>query len=295
MKVVQIESVETKRLESPRNGEFLYQRPLLGLEGAADNFSLELVRTRSDFLSPRHRHNFDQVRFQLEGMFDFDHDGKMTPGKIGFFPEGTRYGPQTCADSSLVLVLQFGGASGGGFMSKEQLDEGVRTLKNRGVVENGVFTWYDDNGVKHNKDSYEAVWELVFGRKLSYPRESYDRPILMDPANYHWTQTDNPGVFEKFFGTFTERRTTLSTLQMDPGASHVVGQNAILFVVDGTGLAGGHPYNAKTSIHTEDDESIEIVASTTTEMLCISIPPLPKSVPRQRSTDRSMSAEVETT
>ena len=273
MLVVPLDTVATQRLENPRNGVFFFQRPLAGLEGAVDNFSLELVRTENDFYSPRHKHNFDQVRFQLDGMFEFSRDGKMTPGKVGFFPEGTPYGPQTCPGPSLVLVLQFGGASGSGFMSKEQLHQGVQSLKERGTVSNGVFTWTDASGATYNKDSYEAVWEMVFGKALSYPAARYDRPFLMDPANFKWMPTGNAGVTEKFLGSFSERKTTIRMVRLEPGARCTLRGNEILFIVTGKGYAGDEAYSARTSIHLKADELAVLQAETETEMLCIDIPP----------------------
>ncbi len=274
MLVVPLETVTTQRLENPRNGAFYFQRPLAGAEGTLDNFSLELVRTENDFYSPRHKHNFDQVRFQLEGAFDFSRDGKMTPGKVGFFPEGTPYGPQTCPGPTLVLVLQFGGASSSGFMSKEQLHRGVQDLKQRGTVANGVFTWTDASGSKHNKDSYEAVWEDVFGKQLVYPVARYERPFLMDPANFTWKPTAAAGVYEKFLGSFTERKTTLRMLRLDAGARGVLSGNSIGFVAAGSGRAAGADYAARTSIHVGESEEAVFEAATDTEMLCIGIPPV---------------------
>ena len=52
-------------------------RPLLaGAEGAKDNHHLSLWRESGRFFSPRHRHNFDQVRICLEG------EVSVTPGSI---------------------------------------------------------------------------------------------------------------------------------------------------------------------------------------------------------------------
>jgi len=277
MLVVPLETVTTQRLENPRNGAFYFQRPLSGAEGALDNFSLELVRTENDFYSPRHKHNFDQVRFQLEGVFDFSHDGKMTPGKVGFFPEGTSYGPQTCPDPTLVLVLQFGGASGGGFMSKEQLHRGVQTLKQRGTVADGVFTWTDASGSKHNKDSYEAVWEMVFGKPLIYPTARYERPFLMNPANFRWTPTREAGVSEKFLGSFTERKTTLYMLRLEAGARCTLRGNLIGFIAVGSGRAAGAVYAPRTSIQIGADQDAVLEANSDTEMLCIAIPPIDRA------------------
>jgi hypothetical protein len=277
MQVVPLESVATQRLENPRNGVFFFQRPLAGAEGSLENFSLELVRTERDFYSPRHRHNFDQVRFQLDGIFDFSRDGKMTPGKVGFFPEGTPYGPQKCPGPTQVLVLQFGGASGGGFMSKEQLHSGVQTLKQRGTVADGVFTWTDAAGAKRNKDSYEAVWEMVFGKPLIYPAARYERPFLMDPAHFKWTPTGEAGVSDKFLGSFTERKTTLRMLRLDEGARCTIRGNVIGFISAGSGRAGDDRYAPRTSIHVGAGEDMVVEAESVTEMLCIGIPPIDRT------------------
>ena len=78
---------------------------LHGSEGSPDNFYLSIGVLGGDFVSPRHRHNFDQVRFQLEGTCDFASDGTMRPGSIAYFPGGTRYGPQKSIDlRTLTLV-----------------------------------------------------------------------------------------------------------------------------------------------------------------------------------------------
>ena len=102
----------TERKDRQRDGKFIERRLLEGAEGSFDNFQFTLVNTGGDFFSPRHRHNFDQFRFQIEGDGGFDRDGVMTPGTVGYFPEGTRYGPQSNKGDLTVLVLQFAGASG---------------------------------------------------------------------------------------------------------------------------------------------------------------------------------------
>ena len=273
MQIVPIERIETVRLESPRAGVFYYQRPLQGEVGSLDNFSLELVRTESDFFSPRHRHNFDQIRFHLEGVFDFSRDGKMKPGTLGFFPEGTPYGPQTSGGPSLSMVLQFGGASRSGFMSKEQLDAGVRKLKTMGALNNGIFTWIDEKGRKHNKDSYQAVWEMVFGRKLVYPQRLYQRPVLIDTFLHEW-QPVAPGVAERYFGTFSARRTGLSMLRLEPGASTQIDGHAILLVTEGTGRAGSDAFGKWSTLRIGQGERGRLSAESPLEILVMSIPQL---------------------
>lgn len=141
MKVVRLEDLAlTARTDNAREGRFEFYPLLDGEPGTVGNFALRLSRTYGDFFSPRHRHNFDQIRFQLEGRFDFNRDGRMAPGTIAYFPEGTYYGPQTSSQDSLVLVLQFGGASGSGYMSEEEYNAGIAELKRRGEFRKGAYS-----------------------------------------------------------------------------------------------------------------------------------------------------------
>ena len=75
---------------------------------------------------PRHRHNFEQIRLPLCGSMNLGGGLVLEEGQIGYFPEGLPYGPQqdplghAKPGERLQLVLQFGGASGYGFMSMDQ-------------------------------------------------------------------------------------------------------------------------------------------------------------------------------
>jgi hypothetical protein len=107
MKIVQGDEVEWKRGLQHRGGMFHYRHLLEGTQGTAGNFPLGIGQQDGDFASPRHRHNFDQFRFQLEGTSNFDRNGKMTAGTLGYFPEGAAYGPQSSEGRSVTAVLQF--------------------------------------------------------------------------------------------------------------------------------------------------------------------------------------------
>ena len=105
MRIVHGDQVAEKiRIHQHRQGVFRHRTVAAGEPGTSGNFILEMVRTTDDFFSPRHKHNFDQFRYQLEGEFDFDRNGKMTPGTIGYFPEGTAYGPQSSSVNSLTAL-----------------------------------------------------------------------------------------------------------------------------------------------------------------------------------------------
>ena len=110
MKIVQGDELDWVRGLEHRGGTFHFRNLMEGEPGTIDNFQLSMGRNDKDFVSPRHRHNFDQIRVQIDGDLDFARDGKMTAGTVGFFPEGAHYGPQTTQTHSTTFVLQFGGA-----------------------------------------------------------------------------------------------------------------------------------------------------------------------------------------
>lgn len=84
-----------------RVGSFRFKDLGSGHAGRPDNFLLRLVTSGTDFFSPRHMHNFDKVRVQVQGSFSFDADGMMEPGAVGDFPEATAYDPQTSREDKL--------------------------------------------------------------------------------------------------------------------------------------------------------------------------------------------------
>lgn len=233
--VISLESVPLVERPHVREGVFRSRRILNGIPNTPGNFSLQLGVT-PNYYSPRHRHNFDQVRYQLDGDFDFAVDGVMRPGSIAYFPEGTYYGPQASAAPNSTLVLQFGGASGSGYISPEQYEQASAALLKQGTFAKGVFTRLRPDGSKINKDAYEAVWEEVNGRPLAYPRERYQRPVFMDPESFGWTALDGrPGVSLKHLGQFTERRTRIVFFKVEPGAALDLEENSIYFVSKGVG------------------------------------------------------------
>ena len=133
---MQVIPIETRSLTSSatqlRQGEIKAYRLVEGDPGSPGNFALRLVNIAGDFLSPRHRHNFDQFRMQLEGTYDYGPDGTFTPGSIGYFPEGVYYGPQTSSGDTWNLLLQFAGASGSGYTSEAEGNRAADELKQTG-------------------------------------------------------------------------------------------------------------------------------------------------------------------
>lgn len=135
MKIVHGDTLEWRRGLEYRSGTFHFRNLAEGEEGSVDNFKLSVGRSSADFYSPRHRHNFEQIRFVLDGELSFGRDGTLSAGMVGYFPEGVAYGPQTQSEGADVatIVLQFGGASGSGYLSREEVHAGTEELKKHGT------------------------------------------------------------------------------------------------------------------------------------------------------------------
>src|SRR5579859_4739602 len=101
MKIVHGDEVPFLRGLQYRCGTFHSRNLMEGETGTIGNFSLVLGRNEGDFFSPRHRHNFEQIRFAFEGTLDFSKTGKMAEGMIGYFPEAVSYGPQVQAEGNV--------------------------------------------------------------------------------------------------------------------------------------------------------------------------------------------------
>ncbi len=133
--------------------------------------------------------------------------GKWRPECSATFPEGVAYGPQSSEGRSVTAVLQFGGASGNGYLSPREVAAGTEELKKFGTFEGGIFRRNDDGEGRRNTDAYQAIWEHVHGRRMDYPKPRYRDPIMVDPQNYDWLPVaDMPSVSEKPLGAFTERQ-----------------------------------------------------------------------------------------
>ncbi len=268
MKVVQADQLTFVRGLEHRGGTFHSIIMMEGEPRTIGNFQLSYGRIGGDFFSPRHRHNFEQIRFQVEGTLDFARDGKLEEGMVGYFPEGVAYGPQTqdAGADVATIVLQFGGASGSGYLSQDEVRAGVTALRTEGEFKDGVFRRRADVPGKRNVDGYQAIWEYVHGRAMAYPKARYSRPFMMNPAHYSWVPLDQSlGVTEKFLGTFTERRSSMSFLKVSPGSRYEASGAAVLVVMSGTGHANDQPLRRLTTLHLERGDRVILEAAS--EML----------------------------
>jgi len=279
MKVVQFADVPLVRGLEHRGGTFHSRTPVAGEPGTPGNFKFSVSELGTDYSGPRHRHNFDQYRFMLSGESDYGQDGPLKAGMLGYYPEGVYYGPQVNKTPITCAVLQFGGASGSGYLQPREVKAGMEELKQFGEFKDGVFHRREGaQGMlrgKSNMDAYQAIWEHVHGRAMVYPKGRYDAPIMMDAGNFAWARVRGAaGVSEKLFGVFTERRTQARLVRLDAGAHYEVAGRGVYLVLSGAGAAGGAPLEKFTTVFLDTGERGTLSASETTELLHYGLPDL---------------------
>jgi hypothetical protein len=244
-------SAESGRVGSMRSGTLDQKFLLQGDDDSANNYLLNVGLTGSGgWGTPRHRHNFDQIRYVLKGKYPASPHKIMGEGSVAYFPESVHYGPQDRPEGLEMMVIQFGGASGSGFLSTPRREAANEALKTKGTFKDGIFTWIDEQGQKHNMDGATACYEEATGKKLVLAPPRYDDVIMMDPESYDWLRTDAPGVSTKLLGTFTERSIKIGFIRVDAGATFNTGSRSqveVLFLSKGKVTINGKAYGEKTA------------------------------------------------
>jgi mannose-6-phosphate isomerase-like protein (cupin superfamily) len=274
MQIANVADVPVTVREHVRTGRLEYQTLLTGKPGSSQNFALMLTPLGSDYSTPRHRHNFEQIRYQIEGKFTYGRSGDLNEGMVGYFPEGTPYGPTNSDGATVVLVLQFGGPSGNGYLSEQEQEPILAKLKERGEFNGGVFTFKDQEGKKHNQDGYEALWEAAMGRDLRYPPPRYHDPVFMRPDNFHWRSADKRDVEYKLLGSFSERHTQIGFLRIKANSAAPLSDNSIYFVIEGCGRGSARTWTKHSAIYLTSGETGSIEALEDSELMHVGLPDL---------------------
>ncbi len=217
-----------------RNPATRIKKLMSGEPGSKNNFEFSLFRNIENDV-PRHRHNFAQLRYGINGEMPYDRPNRtVKPGQFVYFPEGAFYGPFKITQPVETAFIQFGGPSGQGFMSYPELAAASVELGKKGKFAAGIYRPDEPGG--RPKDSYEAAWEHHNGRPLKYPLARNSAPIEINPEAFAWVPHSR-GVEIKNLGVFDERLTSLSMLQLQPGAEVSLPaskQIRVGFVVSGT-------------------------------------------------------------
>jgi hypothetical protein len=259
-------------------GVIRFKHLLKGEPGAPDNFMYILGRQDGDFLMPRHRHNFDQIRLPIRGDMNIGQGIVLRQGEVGYFAEGLAYGPQddplggARPGERVQLVLQFGGASSYGFMSIEQRRRARDELARVGRFEGNYY--YRADGKR--EWGLNAIWQHVFGDKLKYPRPRYKHVVIADPASFQWLAVRGaPGVYRKFLGAFSERAVSIEMFKIERAATWTSSDSVarrLLVVLSGSGTVAGEPLSYLSAVQTDPGESLEISAATETELFVVGLP-----------------------
>ncbi len=221
-------------------GEVAHKRLFEGVEGSPDNYMLVMSKEPRSFFSPRHRHPWDQVRFCLEGKIPIAKGLFVQSGEIAYFPEGAHYGPQEGGEDRVVLLLQFGGASGLGYIGPDRVKQARIELAGQGRFEGGVYI-REQGERRINRDAYEAIWLHVSGGELSYPAAAYRTPIVMRPQALSWLATTEQGVGVKNIGVFPHRGLVINAMRVQPPAVYRIAPTQslrFLFITEGAGTLG---------------------------------------------------------
>ncbi|WP_296556969.1 hypothetical protein [Pigmentiphaga sp.] len=253
-------------LEHP-TGAIAFKHLLQGEDGTPENFMLILGRQDRDYTMPIHRHNFDQIRLPLVGDMNLGRRGILREGQVGYFPEGLSYGPQEDAlgharpGERVQLVLQFGGASGQGFMSIEQRRKALVELGQIGRIEGRLFHHPDGK----TEPLLNAAWKHVYGTRMRFPSPRYQHIIVAEPRAFNWLSVaGQPGVERQYFGSFSERGVWAEKVRIAPGAAWQDRGRAayrLVFVLQGKGTVEGNPVETWSAIELGGDESAIVSAS----------------------------------
>src|SRR3954447_23652971 len=277
MRISEAASAEGGRVGSMRSGTLDQKFLLQGDDDSPNNYLLNVGLTGSGgWGTPRHRHNFDQIRYVLKGKYPVSPHKVMSEGSVAYFPESVHYGPQDRPEGLEMMVIQFGGASGSGFLSTPKREAANDALKAKGTFKDGVFTWIEEQGQKHNMDGSAACFEEATGRKLVFHSPRYDDVVMMEPEAYEWVPTGTPGVSKKLLGTFTERNTQLGCVKIEAGATFNTGSRSqleVLFLSKGKVTIDGKTYGEKTGIELQpSDPPVDIKASEDALFFTVTLP-----------------------
>jgi hypothetical protein len=282
MKVVHLDQIPCTASPRARGGsghssQVMFDSGVLGRDPSApDNFFTQLSHVgEGEFSAPRHRHDFEQFRFMLEGEARF-REGRMTDGVLGYFPEGAYYGPQDKTHGS-VLIVQFGGASGNGFIDRKVMTAAMVEMKalNTGVFEDGVYRRNPGVEGKPVQDGNEAIFEYIRKRPVAYPKPQYLSPIMIDSNAIAALPVEGlPGVEERALGTFSSTKIRAARYALAPDASLPVNERGIYWVLGGVGSIGDEPYRRLTALYLEEGEQSVFSAGEASDILYIGLPSL---------------------
>ena len=251
MRVSKAADTDIEQVGTMREGKLDQKHLLFGEDGSPNNYDLNMGQTGGGgWRTPRHRHNFDQIRYVIAGPAALHRDRRAGGGVgRGTSPRASttarRSGPRACGRWSCRAAAR----AAQGYLSVAQREATNAELNKTGEFKKGLYHYTDENGVEQTLDGSQAIFEHAMGHKLEFATPRYTDVIAMNPAAYEWLPQGDAGVWEKWLGSFTERNLRIGFLRLDAGAVYQAGQFPsieILFQINGQVSAGGEKYGPET-------------------------------------------------
>ena len=218
-----------------------YKQRYHGFYDAGKRLGLRIGSLYADpyYLSPRHRHTFQQVRFLVEGKMRYNKD-VYSAGDCLYIPEGAYYGPITPVEKKdggseqmHFVDMQFEGPSGIPYPHPDAVVASQRALATTGKFEEGIYTFADG----HKRDAYEAILEHLTGQPVKYPPSRLDSYVVMRSGSFPWVPVaGHKGLAQRHMGYFFECGPNVKMISLQAGAELPAGSpdgHRALFLLSG--------------------------------------------------------------
>ena len=228
-----------------------YKQRYHGFYDASRHMGLRIgsLYAEPQYMSPRHRHTFQQIRFLVEGKMRYNKD-IYNAGDCLYIPEGAYYGPITPvekreggAEKMHFVDIQFEGPSGIPYPHPDDVVRSQRQLAETGKFEEGIYTFASGR----KRDAYEAILENLTGKPVEYPPSRLDNYVVMRTASYPWVNTGKDGISQRHLGYFFECGPNLKMLSLKAGSSLAPGEpdgHRALFLLSGGVSFDGQAFDA---------------------------------------------------
>jgi hypothetical protein len=221
------------------------------------------------FTAPRHRHDFEQIRFGVSGHQVFGADLESDPGDVIYFPAAAYYGPEIITGAE-QLLLQWSRT----WVTRAQQKTAMEELKKTGEFsEHGFYRTVGQDGAVREVDGLQAVWEYTYRRPLVLGEPRYPVPIKMNPDSFEWIKDE--GLSRKTLGRFTENDVCIQMARWDrTGAVFGLEPNrtTMAWVISGSVHADRRDCGPRTAIFSDLGESTGLTGEAGTEVVCFGFP-----------------------
>lgn len=265
-----------------------YKQRYHGFYDTENNLGLRIGSLYADpyYLSPRHKHTFQQVRFLVDGKMRY---GKeiYEAGDCLYIPEGAAYGPITPvstrdggSENMHFVDIQFEGPSGIPYPHPDVVVDAQRALAETGEFDDGVYTFA--NGRK--RDAYEAILEHITGEPVKYPPSRLDTYVVMRTGSFPWIESSHlSGVSQRHMGYFFECGPNVKMMTIKAGSKLPAGSpdgHRAMFLLNGKLTFNGEEFSPLSYFVLPDAKPYEdVVAQEDSELLVMGWTVAGRSVP----------------